>query len=53
MVYSRSKENEALEEVDQVSDGVTIYGGVQEPWRHGTEGHGIVDMVGWVSGWTR
>jgi len=29
----------------QGSGGVTIPGGVQEPYRYGTEGYGLVDTV--------
>jgi len=40
--------SEALEKAAQGSGGATIPGGVQEPWRRGTE---LVGMVG--VGWTR
>mgnify|MGYP001852925745 CR=1 FL=1 len=30
--------------------GVTVRGGVQEPWRCGTEGRGLVGSIG--DGWT-
>jgi len=36
----------------QGSGGVTVPGGVQETCRCGTEGHGLVGMVGWIDSWT-
>ncbi len=37
---------EALEQAAQGGGGVTILGGFQETCRYGTEGHGLVGMVG-------
>ena len=34
-----------LEQDDQGSGGVTVPGGLQELWRYGTEGLGLVNMV--------
>jgi len=36
----------------QEGGGITIPGGVQEPWRYGTEGHGFVGNIGgrWMVG---
>jgi len=42
-----------LAQAAQGGGGVTIPGGVQEMWRCGTEGRGLVGMVGWTDGWTR
>ena len=38
---------DALAQAAQGSGGVTVPGGVQEPWRSGTEGHGLVVGMGW------
>lgn len=40
----KDKSGEVLEEAAQRS-GVTVPGGIQEAWRYGTEGHGLVTMV--------
>ena len=45
------KSDNALAQAAQGSGGVTIPGGVQETWGCGTEGHGLVGMVG--VGWGR
>jgi len=45
------KSSEAVAQAAQGGGGGTIPGGVQEPWRCGTEGY-IVGMVGWVGSWT-
>ena len=42
---SSPKEWSGSGQAAQGSDGVTVTGGVQEMWRCGTEGHGIVIMV--------
>jgi len=42
-----------LDQAAQGGGGVTIPGGVQEMWRCGTEGHGLVVWWGWVDGWSR
>jgi len=39
-------QKEWREQAAQGGDGVTIPGGVQEPWRCGTEGNWLVGMVG-------
>jgi len=36
---------EVLEQAAHRCGGVTVPGGVQEMWRYGTEGHGLVGMV--------
>ena len=36
----------ALKQTAQRGSAVTVPGGVQETWRCGTEGHGLVGMVG-------
>jgi len=44
---------EAVAQAAQGGGGVTVRGGVQEQCRCGTEGHGLVWSLAWVSGWTR
>jgi len=41
-----------LEQSAQQDGGVTVPGGVEEMWIYGTEGHGLVGMVGvgWLVG---
>lgn len=41
---------EALAWAAQGGGAVTVLGGVQEPRRCGTQGHGLVSMVGWADG---
>ena len=36
----------ALEQAAQGAGGVTVPGGIGEPWRCGIDGHGLVGMVG-------
>jgi len=46
-----SKSGEALALAAQEECGVvTIPGGVTEPWRGSTEGHGQLALWGWVGG---
>ena len=40
-----------MEQTAQGSGGATVPGGVQETWRFGTEGHGLVDMVWMGQDW--
>lgn len=35
----------ALAQAAQGSSGVTVPGGIQETWKCGTEGHGLVSML--------
>ena len=42
------KSGEAVAQAAQGGDGVTILGGVQEPWRRGTEGRGKWARWGWA-----
>ena len=46
------KKDEALAQAAQGGGGVTVPGGVQEPWRCGTEGRGLWARWGWAGGWT-
>jgi len=34
-----------LEQAAQGGVGVTVPGGIQETWKYGTEGHGLVSML--------
>ncbi len=42
----------AVAQAAQGGGGVTVPGGVQEPWRCGTEGRGQWAWWGWAGGWT-
>ena len=46
------KSGEAVAQAAQGGGGVTVHGGVQEPWRCGIEGCGQWAWWGWIGGWT-